>query len=155
MKFFSREWHRGDLADDIAEQVPAAYLDHLRSLQPPAPPAAIRLAEEISLHDGLIREVRRDRANLRLVVRAGDLQVGYYDAALVYEGAVLSPQDEGWLDASVGDRDIEVLYDEFDAGSDGTWIHRFLFWPYHEVAIRCRGIDMHVSRVRSRFEDAT
>jgi len=53
---------------------------------PGVPDAARRLANAISLHDGLLRGVERTNGRLELLFRAGDQQVGYFDAWHRYDG---------------------------------------------------------------------
>ena len=60
--------------------------DSLRALGPSVPDAARRLANAISLHDGLLRGVERTNGRLELLFRAGDQQVGYFDAWHRYDG---------------------------------------------------------------------
>src|SRR5215510_11366025 len=100
------------MPDAEAERIPSTYEAHLAALGPHFPHDARRLWTELSLHDGLLRSIERAAARLELVFRAGDKSTGYFDARLSYEDGRLS-------------------HDEFDS-LDGLWVHRFLFWPYHE-----------------------
>ena len=63
----------------------------------------------------------------------------------------VSPSDEQFLRDAVGRRDIEVLYDEFDA-ADTHWVHRFLFWPYQEVSVHFGAFTLAVTPAPGRFE---
>lgn len=151
MRFFSPAWHRGDLPDDEADRVPDAYEAHIKALVPPLPATAQRLVREISLHDGLLRTLSSDGSGLELMFRAGDQQRGYFDARLHYARAEMTAEDGQFLRTIVGARDVEVLYDEFDSAGEGEcWIHRLLFWPYHEVSIRFGALDLDVSPTSGR-----
>src|SRR5687768_9470955 len=101
--------------------------------------------------DGLVVEVQHQRPQktLRMVLRCGDLQMGYYDLILTYEGASLTPRDEQTL-ARVARttrdhrrHECDLAYHEVDVvdmveTSDGGGIeHRFLFHPGVWFAIRC------------------
>lgn len=136
MNFFTPEWHGGEMSDDEAERIPAAYEAYVRGLSPSLPADALRLVNDISLHDGMLRGVRRGAGVLELVIRAGDQEIGNFDAELTYGDPQVSPPDERFLEGSVGQRDVELLYDEFEGFGDACWAHRFLFWPYCEVSVR-------------------
>jgi hypothetical protein len=154
MKFFSPAWHRGHLSDHEAARAPAEYETHIERLVPPLPAAGRRFVREISLLDGLTRSLSVERDTLDLVFRAGDQQVGYFDARLRYTGAELTSDSESFLRAIVGDRNVDLLYDEFDSAGDGKeWIHRFLFWPYHEICVRFAGFDLEITPAARRFDE--
>jgi hypothetical protein len=142
------------MPDDEAARIPAVYEAHVESLVPPLPASALRIVREVSLHDGLLRSLSHAQSTLELSFRAGDQQQGYFDARLRYTGAELTRESEQFLRDIVGDREVELLYDEFDAvGDDKRWVHRFLFWPYHEVAIQFGALDLEVTPADRRFDD--
>lgn len=95
MKYFTPEWHGFgdadlDLSAEEEQAVVAAYRQHVAGLLPSMPPELRDLVQgRISLHDGVVLDARLDGAakELRLLLRCGDLQVGYYDLELRY-GAV-------------------------------------------------------------------
>ncbi len=142
------------MPDAEAERVPAAYLAHFSALGPTVPDAARRLTKEVSLHDGLLRGVERGSGRLELLLRAGDQQVGYFDAWLQYDEAGIDEADAQFLKSAIGRRDIELLYDEFDAHETG-WVHRLLFSPYHEVSVRFAVINLQVFPAAGRFDRGT
>jgi hypothetical protein len=143
------------MPDAEAEQVPAAYLAHLAALGPSVPDAARRLANEVSLHDGLLRGVELTGGRLELLFRAGNQQIGYYDAWLKYDGVGIAEVDARFLQSADGRPEIELLYDEFDRHERG-WVHHFLFWlpgrQYHEVSVRFAAIKLQVFPVTARFD---
>src|SRR5207248_7275733 len=73
-----------------------AYSQHLEGLRGILPARVLELARLPGVDDGLIVQVSHDRAGcvLRLTLRCGDLQMGYYDLALTYEGAEITPKHE-------------------------------------------------------------
>src|SRR5262245_53317860 len=152
LRFFSKKWHRGDLDDREPEDRPAAYLAHIHALTTSLPTDALRLVENVSLHDRLIRRFEREGANLTLTVRAGDQQIGYFDASLRYFTAGLSSEDATFLAHASARRDVEILYDEFDSLGEAAWIHRFLFCPYHEIAVEFEAFKLGVVPVAGRLE---
>jgi hypothetical protein len=153
LKFFTPEWHGGKMSDEDAERIPAAYEAYIRSLNPSLPDDALRLVHDISLHDGLLRRMRRGSGMLEVVIRAGDQQTGYFDAELTYSGAEVSPPEERFLESVVGRRDVELLYDEFDALGSVHWTHRILFWPYREVSVRFAAFALRVTTAPGRFDE--
>lgn len=139
------------MPDEEAELVQVAYLAHLAALGPTLPDAARRLANEVNLHDGLLRGVKRTNGRLELLFRAGDQQVGYFDAWLQYDGAGIAEADAQFLNGAVGRPDIELLYDEFDS-HENCWVHSLLFWPYREVSVRFAVIELQVFPAAGRFD---
>src|SRR5207249_3904065 len=86
----------------------------------------------------LLREVALDEGarTLRVRIRAGDQQVGYYDADLLYLDVALEPRTIHILEKMRRDARYELLYDELDADESRQVVHRLLFWPEDEVEIR-------------------
>jgi hypothetical protein len=119
------------------------------------PQSALRLATEVSLHDGLLRRAHCSSHSLELLIRAGDQQRGYFDARLFYGDASVHPDDARFVEASAGRRDIELLYDEFDSETERRWVHRILFWPYHEVSVTFATLDLHLAPAPGRFTGDT
>lgn len=64
------------------------YQHHLEAMQGVLPAEVLALAELRGTDDGLVVEVKHDREGrvLTLILRCGDLQMGYYDLRLHYEG---------------------------------------------------------------------
>ena len=73
-------------------------------------------------------------------IRAGDQQVGYYDADLLYLDVALEPRTIHILEKMRRDARYELLYDELDADESRQVVHRLLFWPEDEVEIRFRDL---------------
>jgi hypothetical protein len=143
------------MPDDEAERLPAAYPAHLAALGPTLPDGARRLATEVSLHDELLGGVERRNGRLELLFRAGDPQGGYFDALLQYDGVGIADADALFVQSTVGRRDIELLYDEFDS-HEGGWSHTLLFWPYHEVPERRRQaayctVEVNLAQITVRY----
>ena len=141
------------MPEDEADRVPGEYEAYIRALLPPLPAAAQRLIREVSLHDALLRTLSGDGKRLELMFRAGDHQTGYFDARLAYTRVELPAKDKRFLRTVVGARDVELLYDEFDAAEDGErWIHRLLFWPHREVSMEFAALDLEVTAASRRFD---
>ena len=151
MRFFTRAWHGGEMPDAEAERIASMDEAHLAALGPRLPSDARRLWTEVSLHDGLLRAVERAANRFEVFFRAGENSTGYFDARLSYNDVSLSPSDEQFLRNAVGRRDVELLCDEFDA-ADMHWVHRFLFWPYHEVSVHFGAFTLEVTPALRRFD---
>lgn len=123
----------------------ADYTSHLEAMRGVLPDDVLELATLPGVDDGLIVFVEHDRERriFTLIMRCGDLQVGYFDLELVYEDAEISRTDE-WILARIA-REIDekfvgndVAYHEVDVTKNGTIEHRILFHPGRFVTIRCR-----------------
>jgi hypothetical protein len=134
-----------------ARRVASKYEAHLATLGPHLPRDARRLSTDVSLHDGLLRSVNRGGNGFEMLFRAGDSSTGYYDVRLRYDDASLALPHAQFLDNAVGRRDVQLLYDEFDAAGS-NWVHRLLFWPYYEVAVRFGGFKLAVTPAVGRFD---
>jgi len=94
MRFFTQAWHAGEYSDEEAEDIRARYLAH-RSELAPTLPADLRRFTEIDVHDARIKSLILDRRDkgVRLELRAGDNQRGYFDLMLNYSGVDVSTLD--------------------------------------------------------------
>ena len=136
MRFFTREWRQGRGLPLDGQQLVGLYAEHLDSLTPPLPDHVRDLALNVDLHDAFLHELTLSPSSgeLCLCLRAGDLERGYFDAALTYRGAALSHGSEAMLSRASRTRD-ELLDHEFDGAPPHKWLHRFLFHESGEVAI--------------------
>ena len=137
MKYFTPARHSGDFDDEASDRAFEDYQRHLASLLPNLPLEVQRLATSINIHDGLLWKVAAnlEQESLRLVLRCGDLQVGYFDLELEYQQVDFVPE----LTAALQKLSIvrleqpsapypnEALYDEVDQ-EDDFLVHRILFW---------------------------
>jgi hypothetical protein len=153
LRFFTQAWHRGELPDEKPDSVLRAYQAHIEAISSALPRGAVRLATDVSLHDGLLRRVRCDSRSLELMIRAGDQRHGYFDAQLSYGGTEVTQEDLRFLQDSVGRRDVELLYDEFDLLSEHRWEQRMLFWPYREITVMFETLGLQVTPASDRFSE--
>lgn len=150
MKYFTAEWHRGDLSDADCTAVQEAYSKEIATLRPHLPPALVTLVDT-NLHDGRFRRVVFDHASKELTfeLRCGDLQVGYFDLDLAYRGVDLDERRLSELIHLANGPRVEILYDE--VGVEGeSFVHRYLFWPYRELDIGFRALSLQATPVRNR-----
>jgi hypothetical protein len=149
LRFFSSQWHAGELSPDEEQSVVLRYQEHLAELLPTLPAPMRTFWQSESLHDAVVRSVtgREDRGDLLLELTSGDNERGYRIVRLSYRGV---PGDVyRALAARPTDRPWEVLYDEIDV-DNGMYIHRLLFWPYAELYVRFTGFDFTVERCSDR-----
>jgi hypothetical protein len=144
MKFFTKEWHSGELPDDEPDHRCEAYTAHLQSIESRLPPDLHYLTKAIYLHDGIIISAAAAENVLEIIIQGEHPNSGEFTAQLRYEKAVLSEEDSCFLGRAAGNTAIEILYDEVDE-SVGRWIHRMLFWPYHEISIEFAGFTVAVA----------
>ena len=140
MQFFTREWLSGGLTDTKFEATIPAYEAHLDRILPLVPGTVQALARGVNLHDGLIRtvNVQTKRRTLRLALRCGDLQAGYFDIDLVYWGVDWAASNLRELGSIARNARTEVRYDEVDADAtsgETRAIHRIIFEPRGEIGI--------------------
>ena len=138
MRYFTPAWHRGDLTDEEFEAVPERYAIAVATMCETAPEAIAKLVAGPSLHDALVisASVDRRRRQVTLRLRAGDLQRGYFDREMVYDGVRIEHLDTDTFARIARDPSSELLYDEVDREVLGPWTHRLLFWPdYRELEL--------------------
>jgi hypothetical protein len=133
LKFFTRGWVHGDMTDEDAESVAPAYWQHLDAIDLPQ---TVRNLATLNPHDAYILDVENEpHANfLRLRLRCGDLQVGYFDASLSFSGVTIAPEQAAILANARRPAEIEILYDEIDCAESGAFEYRLLLHPVGQVA---------------------
>lgn len=136
MRFFTREWHSGEMPDSEADAVGPAYRAHVQSVLHELPPDVRDLATKLNLHDARIARVTldADQREVQLELRCGDQQRGYEDVTLAYQDAALSAASLRAL-REVTEGGAELLYDEVDVVGKRRFSHQVLFWPYREVGL--------------------
>ncbi len=152
MRFFTSRWHGGEMPDDANDAVVPAYEEHFATIVDRLPLVLRAFASTINIHDALLRSCRVDYAHgsLQLDLLVGDLQSGYADLQMCYDGISLAPADRVALARIALDSAAEALYDELDVGLDGTFIHRWLWWPYVEFDVEFAGFTYEVTPRRDR-----
>jgi len=156
MRFFTPE--ACDTFDEIEpfRLVNEAYRRHLDSLRGTLPANVLELSEPSGMEDGLVVRVDHDRDQhlLKLVLRCGHLQMGYYNLELTYIDAEILPEHDAAL-ATIArstktqtDHRCDLAYHEVDAAEDGKIEHRLIFFaldPSHPnasgwlwFAVKCR-----------------
>jgi hypothetical protein len=141
------------LSDAEAAKAEAAFDAHLAHTLPQLPASLRAFAETVDIHDGRIRGVTLDRgaAALRLALRCGDLQQGYFDVDLEYGGVDLDRLDVPMLAVIAEDPRSEALYLEVDVVAPGRYVHRWLWWRYRrELDVEFRELVFHTEPRASR-----
>lgn len=134
MKFFTRDWCQGNMTDEEAEAVVLAYRRHLDNRDFPA---AIRELAHLNPHDAYVLDVEHEpsKGTLRLRLRCGDLQSGYFDADLHFTHVSLTSTDAATLVRAKYPSEFEILYDEVDHIASERFEYRLLLDPTGEVTI--------------------
>jgi hypothetical protein len=161
MKYFTSAWARGELEDESGTAF-AEYKKHLAFLLPQMPPDVRILATNTNLHDGMLlkKVLDTEQDTLLLILRCGDLQVGYFDLELHYlHMPSVPPATEGLesLVANPSRKNLhrsEALYDEVDMEGD-VFVHRILFYTrrtYHEVTVRFTQLRLRTTPREDRYD---
>ena len=143
MKYFTLDWYDADHTDDEFRSLFGAFHEQVQAMRGTFPEDVVALQELPGVDDGLIVRVLRDRERLTLILRCGDLRIGYYDLVIHYEGASLTPVDERTLArvarTTKGNRTLvyDVAYHELGRSDGGKLEHGFLFHPGVCFTIRC------------------
>jgi hypothetical protein len=136
MRYFTRGWVNGEYSEEDFEAADLQYQARLAATRSTMSAAVVALTET-NLHDGVIEHIVWDerirRLSLFLVI--GDLQRGYAGLSLTYERAMLGEERLQTLRELGVDRRAELLCDEVDVNGDGTFQHRMIFWPTHELTV--------------------
>jgi hypothetical protein len=148
MKFFTRAWVNGEMADDQAAALPDAYWHYLTALDLPTPIVAL---SKVNPHDGYLMALEHDPEHSRLIVRlrCGDLQRGYSDVTLAFSQVAVDPATLETLRRSVRPASVEVLYDEVDRSGE-CFEYRLLLDPDGEVSIQFKEVDLAERPVADR-----
>ncbi len=114
------------------------------------------------MDDGLIVQVTFDRAGgrLTLIMRCGDLVMGYYDLVVTYKEAEMTPEDARLLarlarsTVSAGLFDADLSRHEVDTAAEGRIEHRLEFHHHSQpdqwLAIQCRALQWEKIRCLNR-----
>ncbi len=157
MKFFTIEdrwfdsgeeymaWETAHDDEKSAKIAYEQYQQHLANLHGILPDHVLALDRLQGIEDGLLVAVKhdRDQKKIALILRCGDLPMGYYDLILRYEGADISPEHERALariartTINAGYHESDLASTEIDKTEDGRIAHRFAFHPGCWFEIRC------------------
>jgi hypothetical protein len=136
MKFFTKEWLTGQLTDEEYEKVIPAYRRHRANILPELSSNLLDFFKVVNIHDGTIRKVIIDYtySTLGLYLRCGDLQVGYYDVDIQYQGIQLDKSVVDMLVKMAHDSNT-LLYDELDVTDSKMFVHNIIFESEDAVSL--------------------
>lgn len=125
------------------KRVSKAYSEFLAVQSRNLPQSAIELSKLAGMEDGLFVLVLRKNCNrdLRIIMRCGHLQMGYYDLVLDYENVEMSSEHNRTLAhmarASVSDQvnGCDFVYEEFECIKNGRFEHRMIFMSWQELTL--------------------
>lgn len=156
MKFQSPSW---DDSPEVWAAFRQAHERHLEKIRGVLPEHVLELATLPGLEDGLIVEYCYDKKKrlLHLVLLCGDLQMGYYDLIITYQGAEITPEHEKTLTHLAQSIDEHICLHRFevDITEDNQIEHRLEFFTSDGkvwFAIRCEGLSWEtVERPKQEF----
>jgi hypothetical protein len=123
----------------------AQYQAHINKLSGLLEPDLVLFSEPFLIDDALLvsAELSRVLRTLDIVLRCGNLQVGYFDAEIHYGGVHMEPKDEealtaiaGWTTTRLGEADAYAH--EIDLTDDALIEHSMLFHPGIELSVSCQ-----------------
>ena len=147
MKWFTREWQSGEMADEQSGRVAPAYAAYAHSIESRLPDHVLAFAAPTERHlavddakvDRTVLDVDRRQISFRLLT--GDLPTGYGMLDLVFVDADLVDPSVDRLRALFEDERTAFLVHEVElVDEDGRLEVRFLLWPDGEIAIRCSDV---------------
>lgn len=136
MKFFTakavRQFHTHGPAFSTTY---AKYKAHLESLKDRLPGHVYELSKPSGMENGVIVRVDHDRSRrvIKLILRCGDMQMGYYNLELTYLDARILPKHDRTLAKIARSTQTQKSYgcdfgyQELDIGDDGRIQHRMIF----------------------------
>lgn len=150
VRYFTKYWQDGASDDDAVRATAEAYWRHVHSL---GLPASVMMLADLNPHDAYVLHVEHqpEHGRLALRLRCGDLQIGYFDADITFEGVEMSSKAEEVLRESRRPADVELLYDEVDRAAD-CFEYRLSFSHGSELCMRFR--DVRVRRRNVECRDA-
>ncbi len=158
MKFFTSDIYKAleDLDTEVQgldrlKEADRKYKARLSQVRETFPPALSAVADAWAVDDALIAKLRQsdDPATLELVLRCGNLQIGYFDLDFTYDSPEVSDEHLRALIKVASNIRGNCLFDGWDAWvhevdrlSDGRIEHRIYFHKGGWVAIRCRDLQV-------------
>ena len=146
MKWFTKEWHRGDLTDADYDLAIDSYQEHVARLRSGSVGWIAPLLD-LSLHDGLVLWWRKERRDFAWCLVVGDLQRGYKQVTIVYQDAQVIGDPRA---IPFSEEQTESLSEEIEMVGLKLAEHRFFFWPEYELAIRFSAVSVSTSPADSR-----
>jgi len=149
LKFFTRGWIHGDMTDEEAAAVTPAYARHLEAIDLPQP---VRDLAGLNPHDAYVLDVDHEpsASTLRLRLRCGDLQTGYFDTFVHFTGVTIHPVHLAVLVGARRPAEFEILYDEVDRVGAAAFEYALLFDPVGEVTFQFGDVALVRRRVADR-----
>ena len=139
------------MTEDEVNAFASAYRQHLEAIDLPKP---VRELTSLNPHDAHILDVEHEPSaeTLRLRLRCGDLQTGYFDALVVFSGVAIRPDEAAALVEARRPAEFEILCDEVDRVDGGAFEYRLLLHPVGEVALQFADVAVVRRRVADRRE---
>lgn len=144
MKWFTRDWIRGDPSAGVDTDVIAAYQAHLLSIWPQLPPGIRAFAKpsdgRMSVHDACVEYFTLDphARSLSMTLVSGNNADGYANLKLELVGVELISPSVAELNVLLSDPTTQFGYEEIDLRSaESPFELRFILFPRGEIALGC------------------
>jgi len=153
MRYFTRSFINGSWSQERRRKAVAAYDAHVSAL---GLSPSLQMLWQISFHDARILAFTYERSagTLKLRMRRGDLQAGYWDVTLCFSEAAITAGSLRLLRDAVRPSNVEVLATELEE-SIGLFKYRLLFWPKGEATLTFKGVVIKSRAVSSRVKFLT
>ncbi len=148
MKFFTEEMCKTLNRDQGIRNLNAAWANYRNDIEVHREVLGSHLSTLAlmnGMNDGLVCKVLHDQNKkiLEILLRCGDLQVGYFDLHLKYIDAEITPEHEHILAHTArttqNRRRVEAIYaHEVGISEDGRFEHRIIFESWIWLQINCR-----------------
>ena len=156
MKYYTREWQRGELSDAGADRRGPDYAAYVASIADRLPAHVLAFAlpnhEHQSVDDAFVDLAEFDLVAKRVLLRLvnGSLQTGYGAFDIELEGVTSITPPANDLEPVLANPRTEFLHQEVHLLDNGAIEMAFLLWPEGEVAIRCANVRTSWRPVASR-----
>jgi hypothetical protein len=141
MKWYTRQWQRGDLSDAESDRRDVEYRAYVASIADRIPPHLLSFAlpenEHMSVDDGYLDLAEFDAGRVLLRLVNGSLQSGYGHFEIEMTGVTSIEPGADELRPILASPGTEFLRQEVHLLDDVAIEVAFLLWPEGEFAVRC------------------
>jgi hypothetical protein len=138
MKYFTREWWRGDTSGNTAKE----YWSYIDAIRPKLTKDLVRLLDDVSLHDSTVHSfLVTPEENVAVLVLDGSSDPWHRSKGLD-RARRFALRYEGVTDVTIVNKDRKSIsqlddsdlgYDEIELTPNGMFQHRMLFASYTEL----------------------
>jgi hypothetical protein len=156
MKFFTKSFYTGRLTEKEFANKIIQYQENLHSIDPFITDEIKKFIKEVNVHDALTKKIciNRNPGDLRLELRCGDLQVGYYDVHVSFKEVKISDVVINRWREILNDKDVEILADEINLTEKGKFSYGLIFSSYKDICFEFENLKFIKNGCKGRkFKD--